>query len=86
MLFYLALTKILSLKGYWAHTRFSPIHIVVVEVAIRIHIEHVSITVRIKVIRRQTYNNRLTKLIITLKLYYLQPFVIHNIMEQYSHL
>ena len=85
MLFYLALTKILSLKGYWAHTRFSPIHIVVVEVAIRIHIEHVSITV-VEVIRRHSYNNRLTKLIITLKLYYLQPFVIHNIMEQYSHL
>ena len=80
MLFYLALTKILSLKGYWAHTRFSPIHIVVVEVAIRIHIEHVSITV-VEVIRRHTYNNRLTKLIIALKHYYLQPFVIHNTME-----
>ena len=33
--------------------RFNPIHVVVIEVAIRIHIEHVSTTVRsIKVIRR----------------------------------
>ncbi len=33
--------KILSLKGYWAHTNIRVVHVGVVEVAIRIHKEHV---------------------------------------------
>ena len=66
MLFYLALTKILSLKGYWAHT-IRVIHAVVVEVAIRPHIKHVSITVRVNVIRRHHASfTRLTNPIIRL--------------------
>ena len=64
MLFYLALTKILSLKGYWAHTK-RVIHVPIVEVAIRIYSEHVSITA-VKVTRRQKgpTDFRLTILII----------------------
>ena len=72
MLFLFSLNQIVSLKGYWAHTRFSPIHVVVVEVARRIHTEHVSITA-VKVIRRhnnspikqinQSYYNMLLQLL-----------------------
>ena len=51
--FLFSLNQILSLKGYWAHTD-RVIHVVVVEVATRIHNEHVSITRRVEVIRRHT--------------------------------
>ena len=37
------LNQVLSLKGYWAHTS-RVIHVVVVEVTIRPHNEHESIT------------------------------------------
>ena len=50
--FLFSLSQILSLKGYWAHTWRCVIHVPVVEVAIRIHSEHVSITA-VKVTRRQ---------------------------------
>ena len=49
--FIFSLSQIISLKGYWAHT-IRVIHPVVVEVAIRPHNEHASITT-IKVTRRQ---------------------------------
>ena len=53
--------QILSLKRNWAHT-IRVIHPVVVEVATRIHIEHVSTIRAVIVIRRQTRSpvNRLT--------------------------
>ena len=47
----LNLNQVPSLKGYWAHT-IRVIHPVVVEVAIRPHKEHESITT-VKVTRRQ---------------------------------
>ena len=60
----LNLNQVLSLKGYWAHTS-RVIHPVVVEVAIRPHNEHESITT-VKVTRRQKvlHLSRLTKPIV----------------------
>ena len=60
----LNLNQVLSLKGYWAHTS-RVIHVVVVEVAIRPHNEHASITT-VKVTRRQKvlHLSRLTKPIV----------------------
>ena len=40
-----------ELKRILAHTRVSPVHVVVVEVAIRSHIEHVSVTT-VPIVRR----------------------------------
>ena len=62
--FLFSLNQILSLKGYWAHTP-RVIHPVVVEVATRIHNEHVSITA-VKVTWRQKvlHLSRLTKPIV----------------------
>ena len=71
MLFLFSLSQIVSLKGYWAHT-IRVIHPVVVELAIRIHIEHVSPTIRISIIRRLTQAQllRLTIKIISSFLYF----------------
>ena len=60
----LNLNQVLSLKGYWAHTP-RVIHVVVVEVAIVIHNEHVSIAA-VKAIRRlaTVQVSRLTTIIV----------------------